>query len=209
FNAGRKGEISTVEGIISKTAESLEQEQPVRKICEPDIAVKIDNFIQKLKSLLDRSGNQRNFTFVIDDPTGNSFVQNILAPLQDPKCKSRSYTRSREQCEIIGLSVPPYEENSDEKEKENNQELSQNEKETNKDQYKSEFNIAHLSKIQLSTLESQVLKVASPEDIVEMVLPCSCCSNQQGIMRTITASIPLFKQIVLMAYSCEQCGYRN
>ncbi|KAA6383703.1 MAG: putative zinc finger protein ZPR1, partial [Streblomastix strix] len=31
FNAGRKGEISTVEGIISKTAESLEQEQPVRK----------------------------------------------------------------------------------------------------------------------------------------------------------------------------------
>ncbi|KAA6368735.1 MAG: putative Zinc finger protein ZPR1 [Streblomastix strix] len=127
----------------------------------------------------------------------------------DPKCKSRSYTRSREQCEIIGLSVPPYEENSDEKEKENNQELSQNEKETNKDQFKSGFNIAHLSKIQLSTIESQVLKVASPEDIVEMVLPCSCCSNEQGIMRTITASIPLFKQIVLMAYSCEQCGYRN
>ena len=115
-NLERKGEINTIEGVITSIIDSLNQLQPVRKVCspfflnsllsvkiqQPELATKIDEFIGRLQKLLERT---TPFTFIIDDPTGNSFVENPLAPQQDPQMKFTSYIRSREQCEFLGLNV--------------------------------------------------------------------------------------------------------
>ena len=59
-------------------------------------------------------------------------------------------------------------------------------------------------------MESYAMKVASPDDIVELTETCPMCRKpDSGKVRMITAEIPLFKEIVVMAYTCDNCGYRN
>ena len=47
------------------------------------------------------------FTFVMDDPSGNSFIENPIAPKPDPSLKVDFYKRSKEQMEAIGLVPDP------------------------------------------------------------------------------------------------------
>ncbi|KAK3107194.1 hypothetical protein FSP39_009061, partial [Pinctada imbricata] len=68
-----KGVLTTVEGILDKAIEGLSQDQPLRKIQHPEAAAQIEQFIQTLQNL--RAAKQE-FTIVLDDPSGNSFVEN-------------------------------------------------------------------------------------------------------------------------------------
>ena len=52
FRLTQKGEITTVEGILSRTIAGLEQDQPVRKYMDPDGFEKIDTFVGKFKENL-------------------------------------------------------------------------------------------------------------------------------------------------------------
>lgn len=47
----QSGEITTVEGIISRAVTGLEQDQETRRIEHPDVAAQIDAFIEKLNGL--------------------------------------------------------------------------------------------------------------------------------------------------------------
>jgi zinc finger protein len=44
-------EITTVEGVINRAIGGLEQDQSVRRTEHPEVAVQIDEFIEKLKKL--------------------------------------------------------------------------------------------------------------------------------------------------------------
>lgn len=46
------------------------------------------------------------------------------------------------------------------------------------------------------------------ENLSVMKVGCYVC-NKEGEMWTCTCEIPFFKEIMLMAFSCEHCGYRN
>lgn len=43
-------------------------------------------------------------TIVLDDPCGNSYVQNLMAPEEDPQLKISHYERTFEQNEELGLN---------------------------------------------------------------------------------------------------------
>ncbi|KAH7951733.1 hypothetical protein HPB52_011921 [Rhipicephalus sanguineus] len=43
-------------------------------------------------------------TLVLDDPCGNSYVQNLCAPEPDPALKVTRYERTFEQNELLGLN---------------------------------------------------------------------------------------------------------
>ena len=45
------------------------------------------------------------FTLVLDDPAGNSFIENPHAPASDPALQVTHYTRSRAQDHAVGLQV--------------------------------------------------------------------------------------------------------
>lgn len=96
----QKGEITTIEGIFERTITGLSQDQDRRKVEHPEVAANIDNYIQKLRDLKD---NFKPFTLIIEDISGNSFVQNPFAPHTDPETKILHFTRTKEQDEKLGL----------------------------------------------------------------------------------------------------------
>lgn len=49
----QKGSLNTIEGFLKKTQEGLLEEQPVRKIMQPDVAEKVELFIEKIQAFID------------------------------------------------------------------------------------------------------------------------------------------------------------
>ncbi|NXH95552.1 ZPR1 protein, partial [Pachycephala philippinensis] len=98
----QKGVLTTIEGIIDRAVAGLEQDQPARRATDEGVARKIDNFIGKLRQLKEVSSP---FTFILDDPSGNSFVENPHAPQRDGALVVTHYRRSPRQCAMLGLEV--------------------------------------------------------------------------------------------------------
>uniref|UniRef100_UPI00398F7B52 zinc finger protein ZPR1 n=1 Tax=Pristiophorus japonicus TaxID=55135 RepID=UPI00398F7B52 len=96
----QKGALSTLEGLIDRAVAGLEQDQPTRKAIDPDAASKIEEFVEKLKKLKDV---ETPFTLVIDDPSGNSFIENPHAPQKDEALTITHYKRNAQQDITLGL----------------------------------------------------------------------------------------------------------
>jgi len=99
-----KGSLTTVEGILENAAAGLEEQQPVRRIMQPEIAEKIDEVIATLTKY--RSG-EFPFTLVLEDISGNSFIENPFAPEVDPALSIQHFRRSAEQNEKLGMTAQP------------------------------------------------------------------------------------------------------
>ncbi|XP_021375953.1 zinc finger protein ZPR1-like [Mizuhopecten yessoensis] len=97
-----KGVLTTIEGVIDGAVSGLNLDQPSRREQSPEIASKIDDVILKLTML---KTLREPFTLVVDDPTGNSYVENPHAPKSDPNAKVKHYTRTADQDEALGLTT--------------------------------------------------------------------------------------------------------
>nr|XP_009005097.1 zinc finger protein ZPR1 isoform X2 [Callithrix jacchus] len=98
----QKGALTTVEGLITRAISGLEQDQPARRANKDATAERIDEFIVKLKELKQVTSP---FTLIIDDPSGNSFVENPHAPQKDDALVITYYSRTRQQEEMLGLQA--------------------------------------------------------------------------------------------------------
>ncbi|NWT03923.1 ZPR1 protein, partial [Mionectes macconnelli] len=98
----QKGVLTTIEGIIDRAVAGLEQDQPVRRATDGEVARKIDEFIGKLRQLKEVNSP---FTFILDDPSGNSFVENPHAPRRDDALVVTHYRRTPQQAAVLGLEV--------------------------------------------------------------------------------------------------------
>nr|XP_016938791.1 zinc finger protein ZPR1 [Drosophila suzukii] len=103
----QKGEVTTVEGIIERTIAGLSQDQEKRRIDHPEAAASIDDYIERLRRLKEMT---TPFRLLLEDISGNSFVENPFAPAADPQLKTSYFARSRQQNEQLGL----YEQNHEE-----------------------------------------------------------------------------------------------
>merc|ERR1712142_1241122 len=162
-----KGSLTTVEGILENAAAGLEEQQPVRRIMQPEIAEKIDEVIGQLTKY--RSG-EVPFTVVLEDITGNSFIENPFAPQVDPAITIERFTRTKEQDEQLGMTAP--EEDEAEKKKEEEELLNQ------------------------------------VEEVIEFGGNCEACQTPTPI-RMKVVNIPHFKEVILMASSCDACGHKT
>ena len=97
----QKGEINTIEGILRTAAKNLQFGQPIRMIEAPEIAAKVGEIIDKLNEMAD--GSMLPFSLALDDPAGNSFIQNPHVPKVDPHMSIAHYNRSEEQDRFLGL----------------------------------------------------------------------------------------------------------
>nr|SVE85516.1 EOG090X06TU [Daphnia pulicaria] len=173
----KRGEITTIEGILSKCIAGLEQDQPARRALDPDSAEKIDAFIQVLK---DTKRCEKPFTIVIDDPSGNSYVENLNAPLVDPALTTTHYERNKEQNHLVGIYEEELKEIKEEEEEE--QEETQAENDESHD-----------------TLADEVLHFGTN---------CPSCNAPCETNMKLT-SIPYFKEVIIMATNCDACGHRT
>ncbi|XP_053547355.1 zinc finger protein ZPR1 [Bombina bombina] len=96
----QKGSLTTIEGMLERAIAGLLQDQPLRIAEDERVAEKINEIITKLQRLKD---GETSFTLVLDDPSGNSFVENPYAPQKDEQLTVTRYKRSSEQDRMIGL----------------------------------------------------------------------------------------------------------
>ncbi|XP_060107247.1 zinc finger protein ZPR1 isoform X2 [Heteronotia binoei] len=96
------GKFTTLEGLL-KDIQALVEKNPftLGDSCTPGRAEKLGVFSRKLQQILD---GQLQVHFVMDDPAGNSYLQNIYAPEEDPELRVEHYERSFEQNEELGLN---------------------------------------------------------------------------------------------------------
>ncbi|GKT23767.1 Zinc finger protein ZPR1 [Aduncisulcus paluster] len=188
----QKGSLSNVEGILGAAAEGLGQLQPVRHIQQPEVAKKIDELIAKIHDLTDLKSP---FTVILDDPSGNSFVENLVLDDETVKkipneYKVTRYVRTKEQCLEIG--VKPEQEAAF-------QALSAKKEKASKAQC-----ITH----DVASEEKLEEYVTTSSEVMSFYTECPSCTSRCE-QRMVIANIPHFKEIVLMALKCERCGYKD
>lgn len=99
----QKGSIKTIEGYFRATIEGLQGLQDERRKYDPITAEKIDEYCVKLERFANME--EMPFTFIVEDPSGNSFVQNPSAPTADQYCKKTKWIRSAEEYQELGYPV--------------------------------------------------------------------------------------------------------
>ena len=177
---GTSGTVTTIEGVIKRTIDGLMQDQPVRIHMDPEGAAQIDEYVNKIESQL--LSLKSAFSIVIKDPSGNSYVENLHAPKQDPFTEVHYYTRSKEEDRHLCI----YDQNE---EKGDAVEPAKDLQDQGKDD---------LSGDRLD-LENEVL-----------TFPTNCpdCNAPAKTNMKVT-KIPYFKEVVIMATSCDICGHKT
>nr|SVE74204.1 EOG090X06TU [Daphnia barbata] len=173
----KRGEITNIEGILSRCIAGLEQDQPVRKALDPDSAEKIEAFVQVL---VDMKKCEKPFTLIVDDPSGNSFVENLNAPLVDPALMITHFERNKEQNHLVGI----YEEELKEIREEEEEEI------TN------------------AVTGDNVTSESLADEVLHFGTNCPSCNAPCETNMKLT-SIPFFKEVIIMATSCDACGHRT
>lgn len=85
--ATQKGSITTVEGLLMDAASNIRLLQEQRRAADPSTAKLIDDFLTKLDAC---QLGERDFTVVVDDPAGNSYVESPGGnPRQDAILQAR------------------------------------------------------------------------------------------------------------------------
>ena len=96
----QKGSIKTIEGFLLGTIEGLGAMQEERRKFDPITAGKIDDYIKKLEKF--RAAECMPFTFILEDPSGNSYIENPQAPTPDPYCKRTEWLRTAAEYQEMG-----------------------------------------------------------------------------------------------------------
>lgn len=201
--------------------------QEERRIVDPDSAFKIDEFIEKLLRMCD--GKEMPYHFVINDPSGNSFVQNPHAPAGDVYVKTTHYKRTRKQVLDMGFAESDQVDYEEEDKGEYNpskmpKELKQDEfslEEADEmiklaSKYKhDEQNIEEEKKISSAgfnydkSIEDQTKDVGNiNNEAINLPLTCDQC-GALGMQKSCISTIPHFKEIIIMAFNCEHCGHKS
>eukprot|EP00920_Eleutheroschizon_duboscqi_P040644 GHVT01097176.1.p1 GENE.GHVT01097176.1~~GHVT01097176.1.p1 ORF type:complete len:478 (-),score=67.14 GHVT01097176.1:1744-3177(-) len=192
----QRGVTSTVEGILSKAADDLEKEQPVRKSLDAAAAEKLQVIIDRVRKM--SVAQEIPFTIVLDDPSGNSFLQNIKSEECDDQIVKRHYTRTREQLHAMGF----YEEAP------NTEEATAA---TQPEQIKPGAALPpHLRCNTWDLNKSVEENVAGNQQDEGIQFPVNCphC-GRLGSNNMCQIDIPGFRQCVIMAFVCENCGAKE
>lgn len=143
----QEGSVTTVEGLLQRAVQGLAG-------CGGE---KLSDFVDALRKLLEL---EKPFRLVLDDPSGNSFVENPQAPEADPSMSVHRYRRTAEQDSALGILAAA---------------------ESNDDPH---------------------------DDVLGFATSCSECHAPCETRMKIT-QVPHFKEVVIMATTCDQCGHRT
>lgn len=97
------GRFTTVEGLLGAMKEQIEEQA---KFFMGDSAIEgSDKPIARVLNGIDEILKlNKEATLVLDDPAGNSYIQSLMAPMDDPKLNKEFYTRTFEQNDELGIN---------------------------------------------------------------------------------------------------------
>ncbi|XP_010551521.1 PREDICTED: zinc finger protein ZPR1-like [Tarenaya hassleriana] len=195
----QRGSLSTVEGILVRAADELEALQEERRKVDPKTAEAIDQFLTKLRAC---ATAETSFTFILDDPAGNSFIENPYAPSPDPTLTIKFYERTPEQQAALGyLSAPSQAEQANE---------GTSSVETTLPHGSIGATAGHRAIAQSNSTEiaENLFRYTAPEEVMTFPSTCGACTKRCETRMFVT-KIPYFQEVIVMASTCDECGYRN
>eukprot|EP00268_Persea_americana_P054899 TRINITY_DN633_c0_g1_i2.p1 TRINITY_DN633_c0_g1~~TRINITY_DN633_c0_g1_i2.p1 ORF type:complete len:500 (+),score=117.74 TRINITY_DN633_c0_g1_i2:289-1788(+) len=207
----QRGTLSTVEGILVRAADELTALQEERKKVYPEMAEALDRFLVKLRSF---AAGDAPFTFILDDPAGNSFIENPFAPFMDPSLTVKYYERTPEQQTSLGFLVDTSSVGGETEAQTGNEALTEGRHIPDpliREPHSSVGAVAHHRAIAHGKSEEVVAilsKYSSPEEVMTFPSTCGACGISCETRMAIT-HIPHFQEVIVMASSCESCGYRS
>lgn len=253
----QQGVFTTLEGMLYKAEEDLSATLPLYQAQAPEQAPALEAFCEKLRGLRDEANMP--YEVVLDDPAGNSFLENPLAPHNDPGLSAVYYTRNVQQNHSLGL----YAENAGDGVSAENAASAgvgdlddpgegaaasggaaqtewrihpgalQGSQAVTSEQYTSsdpklrkhgalirEATGGAAATVQHRTggagqsapMGSGLLFDSSRADNLKevMTFPVDCFAcGAGGESRMCVTDVPHFREIILMAFSCEKCGFRD
>ncbi|XP_068665335.1 uncharacterized protein [Aristolochia californica] len=205
----QRGTLSTVEGILRRAADELQALQDERKKIDPETAEALDRFLEKLKSL---ATGEVLFTFILDDPAGNSFVENPCAPAMDPLLTIKFYDRTPEQQASLGF-LAESSSGRDHEEEDPTGALTEAccPDEIIREPHGSVGAVSGHRAIAQSNSEEMaaaLFKYSAPEEVMTFPTTCGACGVKCETRMFVT-HIPYFQEVIVMASTCDACGYRS
>ncbi|GKV45467.1 hypothetical protein SLEP1_g52542 [Rubroshorea leprosula] len=202
----QRGSLSTVEGILVRAADELEALQEERKKVDPQTAEALDQFLLKLRAC---SKGEASFTFILDDPTGNSFIENPFAPSPDQSLNIKFYDRTPEQQVSLGYLV-------DQSQLEGASGAASTEGIGNASEQTREPHgsvgaaAGHraIAQSNSSDIAEALFRYSAPEEVMTFPSTCGVCAARCETRMFVT-KIPYFQEVIVMATTCDACGYRN
>ncbi|KAF9370005.1 nucleolar zinc-finger protein [Podila verticillata] len=95
------GRFTTVEGLLRQVHDELSSKVPHENEDQPERRRVFTKFLDKLEQVMSL---EIKCTLILDDPLGNSYLQNLYAPEPDPAMTIEEYERTFEQNETLGLN---------------------------------------------------------------------------------------------------------
>ena len=196
--------------------------QQERRAGQPEKAAKIDEFCQKLKN---RANGNDPFTLEMDDPSGNSFIESSCTAVDDDEqLEQKFYERTADQSRALGLVVPE----GDITQLLNRILMVSGAGELDNVHHGDGGRGFAVSESDAADVVGNAFihHYSAPEEV--MIFPGHClmcqrdtetrmyptkCSSTapRGIRFSLLrdSRIPYFKEVIIMANSCETCGYKN
>ena len=228
----QKGSIKTIEGYISATIDGLKMHQEERRLSDLETAIKLDEYIERLQRMCE--GSQMPFHFIIDDPSGNSYVQNPHAPARDVYVSTKHYLRTQKDLADIGFA---------DEEEIKQSELKYKSEEQERKPYYLEHKFVKECQFTAEEVDNMILLASKwtevkkeHEEVKEVfsagfdytksidqqshdigninneafVIPLECYQcGEIGVQKTCVSNIPHFKEIIIMAFNCDSCEFRS
>ncbi|CAK7338793.1 unnamed protein product [Dovyalis caffra] len=193
----QRGSLSTVEGILMRAANELEALQEERKKVDPQTAEAIDQFLLKLRAC---AAGDSPFKFILDDPAGNSFIENPFAPSPDPSLNIKFYERTPEQQAALGYQVRLSQigEPGDGPSSELTGNISDQMRREPHGSVGAAAGHRAIAQSNSSEIAEALFRYTAPEEVMTFPSTCGSCAN-----------IPYFQEVIVMASTCDACGYRN
>ncbi|GMI93030.1 hypothetical protein like AT5G37340 [Hibiscus trionum] len=203
----QRGSLSTVEGILVRAIDGLQALQEERKKADPQTAEAIDQFLLKLKAC---ATGESPFTFILDDPAGNSFIENPFAPSPDPSLSIKFYDRTPEQQASLGYLVQPSQLNEHAAEApmgETNNDVDQIRRQPHGSVGATAGQKA-IAQSNSAEIAEALFRYSAPEEVMTFPSTCGACAASCETRMFVTR-IPYFQEVIVMASTCDSCGYRN
>jgi zinc finger protein len=214
----QKGEINTIEGFLRNAAKNLSMYQDERMAQMPETGIVVAMVILGLNQMADGQKSRLPFHLILDDPAGNSYVENPVAPLKDSAVQELHYSRSAEQDIALGLQPEKetgvFKDDADSNYKalmggEGSRAFGEAASDSEKKPVNNDYNSAeNIGGGFLSTVISDDAVRLGRSEVVSIPSPCPHC-GVEGESLTALTDIPHFKEVIIMAFNCSACGFRN
>ncbi|KAM3284480.1 zinc finger protein ZPR1 isoform X1 [Capsicum chacoense] len=203
----QRGSLSSIEGILVRAADGLEALQDERKKVDPQVAEAIDQFLIKLRAC---ASGDSSFTFILDDPAGNSFIENPLAPSPDPSLTITFYERTPEQQAVLGYLADPSQlgGQSDEASNEGINSVPHRLLKEPHGSVGARAGRQAIAQGNSAEMTEVLFRYSAPEEVMVFPSTCGACMGKCDCKMFVT-NIPYFQEVIVMASACDACGYRN